>query len=642
MRRMRCALACLLLAASMAASAQTFDLDALRQPVAALSGQWRFHPGDDPSWARPDLNDASWPLLHTDRHWQSQGYPNVTVGWYRLHLLLPERAGRLAIFIPGFRANYELFADGVRIGGAGSVSASVISSTMTSRFLLLPAPRPGSRDMVLAFRVAQSRVAVADASVVDVPSIVVGDPDLVAFRATRARTEISWSEVNRIVLTLAWIAAGCAGAVLFLLRPQEKEYGWFGAMSFAIAAFFGWGVYAFNHTVSFNTFNFGNTVTGGTYTLCSIFFFQRLLKLRSRWFFRIALIAASSILLLGIVTLIHPLSGPAMNAGGALGLTPVIAWLLVSLFLAARQGVADARLTLIPVLTMWSLFLFNLVLEITNQVGMFRKTSPLNDAFTTWPFELSINDLSQFFFLLGFVAILLNRFTRSRKQEERYASEMEAARVVQQVLLPEPNAELPGFTISAEYHPAQEVGGDFYQVLRAQDDGLLIIAGDVSGKGLPAAMLVAMLVGAFRAEAAHTSDPAFLLQALNERVHGRMNGGFATCLVLHVRSSGSVSVANAANPAPYLNGRELELAAALPVGIAGELTYECRQFLLQPGDTLTLVSDGIVEAARPDTRELYGFERTQAASLRSAAEQLEMARSFGQNDDMTVLTVTRV
>jgi serine phosphatase RsbU (regulator of sigma subunit) len=299
-------------------------------------------------------------------------------------------------------------------------------------------------------------------------------------------------------------------------------------------------------------------------------------------------------------------------------------------------------LLLIPILIQYSAFFIGLAIVTSYELGWQRTSQTQDPILSSWPFLYTLGDLAAVLFLLAMLAILIGRFTRSRREEERYAGEMEAARVVQQVLLPEPNVGLEGFSVVAEYLPAQEVGGDFYQILPTRDGGLLVVTGDVSGKGMPAAMLVALLVGAIRTEAAHTSDPAVLLETLNRRVYGRMSNGFATCAVLHISLDGTALLANAANPAPYLNGVEIEVSGALPLGMLAEVTYENYRFTLQPGDRLTFVSDGVVEATKKETNELFGFERAREISQRAAVEIAEMARSFGQSDDITVLTVNRL
>jgi serine phosphatase RsbU (regulator of sigma subunit) len=184
------------------------------------------------------------------------------------------------------------------------------------------------------------------------------------------------------------------------------------------------------------------------------------------------------------------------------------------------------------------------------------------------------------------------------------------------------------------------VGGDFFQILPAGDGGLVIVVGDVAGKGLPAAMLVSVLVGATCGLSEYTQDPAELLEGLNEQLVGRSGGGFSTALAAYITSDGRVTVANAGHLSPYLDGKEVELPGALPLGVAAGLRYETTQFHIEPGSRLTFYSDGVVEAQN-QKGELFGFERGREASIKPAAAIVEAAKKFGQQDDITVVTVER-
>jgi len=217
--------------------------------------------------------------------------------------------------------------------------------------------------------------------------------------------------------------------------------------------------------------------------------------------------------------------------------------------------------------------------------------------------------------------------------------EVRNARVVQQVLIPEEIPEVSGFAIQAVYRPFGEVGGDFFQILPVADGGGLVVIGDVSGKGMPAAMMVSLLVGTVRTLAHYTQSPGEILAAMNERMIGRSNGGFTTCLVLRTSSDGSLVAANAGHIAPYLAGRELELESGLPLGLAPGVAYTEACFELGLGAQLTLVTDGVVEA-RAKSGELLGFERTAGLSVGTAETIAEAAQAFGQDDDITVLTLT--
>jgi serine phosphatase RsbU (regulator of sigma subunit) len=155
-------------------------------------------------------------------------------------------------------------------------------------------------------------------------------------------------------------------------------------------------------------------------------------------------------------------------------------------------------------------------------------------------------------------------------------------------------------------------------------------------------MLVSVLVGGLRAEAAHGTDPATILRSLNDRMLGRAHGGFTTCLAAHFTAGGLLTVANAGHLPPYLNGEELPVPGSLPLGIIANPDYESITVQLKPGDQLTFVSDGVVEAKAkllPRPGELFGFDLTRALSVFPVQRIADAASGFGQNDDITVVTV---
>lgn len=220
----------------------------------------------------------------------------------------------------------------------------------------------------------------------------------------------------------------------------------------------------------------------------------------------------------------------------------------------------------------------------------------------------------------------------------RAETELEAARAVQQVLIPDEIPTLPGFKVEGAYRPAGEVGGDFFQILPTTNGGALVVIGDVSGKGMPAAMTVSLLVGTFRTLAHYTDSPGEILAAMNRRMMVRSKDGFTTCLVLRADPDGVLTAANAGHLSPYCDGEELAIESGLPLGLNAQSSYGEASFELKPGAQLTLLTDGVVEA-RSSTGELFGFARAQTWSQKSAGQILEAARDFGQEDDITVVTL---
>jgi serine phosphatase RsbU (regulator of sigma subunit) len=257
-----------------------------------------------------------------------------------------------------------------------------------------------------------------------------------------------------------------------------------------------------------------------------------------------------------------------------------------------------------------------------------------------WPFPFSFQDIADMLMLLAVLAVLPLRFARSRRDEERLAAELESARTVQQVLIPTEIPTASGFNIQCVYKPAGFVGGDFFQIIPTASGGLLVAIGDVSGKGMPAAMTVSLLVGTLRTLAHFTQSPSEILDAMNLRMLARSQGGFTTCLVLRVAPDSTLTVANAGHLAPYLQGVELEVINGLPLGLSDVSLYPEIVLTLPENAQLTLVTDGVVEA-RARTGELLGFERTATLSTQTAESIADAAQNFGQEDDITVLTLSR-
>jgi hypothetical protein len=245
----------------------------------------------------------------------------------------------------------------------------------------------------------------------------------------------------------------------------------------------------------------------------------------------------------------------------------------------------------------------------------------------------------------GFVFVFISesrRHIRVHAEKATLEAEMAAARAVQQVILPDGHGEpFPGFTVDTVYQPAQQVGGDFFQILPDGEGGLLVVIGDVAGKGLPAAMLVSMLVGSIRTAVEDTPDPAEILRKLHERLVGRTGAAFSTALAARIARNGLVTIANAGHLFPYLDGREIELPGALPLGVDGGGQYQLTNFELGSGSRLTFYTDGVVEAQN-QKGELFGFDRAQSISTGAASAIAEAAIRFGQSDDITVVTVARL
>ena len=244
---------------------------------------------------------------------------------------------------------------------------------------------------------------------------------------------------------------------------------------------------------------------------------------------------------------------------------------------------------------------------------------------------------------------------RAEAELERVDEELRVAREIQQALLPRQLPELPGWRIDAYYQPAREVGGDFYDVFPLEGDRFAVVVGDASGKGIPAALLMATTRTILRATSSTTSSPGALLAAANEVLSRAVPASmFVTCMVVVVEpASGRMRYANAGHDVAYLrSGGSVEevRARGMPLGLMPGSTYEEAEGAAPVGSTLVLYSDGIVEAhAAP--REMFGFPRMRALVGRADGDVIgDVLRElhaftpagWEQEDDITIVTARRL
>ncbi|HUX44987.1 MAG TPA: PP2C family protein-serine/threonine phosphatase [Terracidiphilus sp.] len=256
--------------------------------------------------------------------------------------------------------------------------------------------------------------------------------------------------------------------------------------------------------------------------------------------------------------------------------------------------------------------------------------------FEAGPFGFDLRSFPGILFVSVTLLVLYLRYRDEQARQAAIDQDLAAARRMQELLLAGSAEQPAGFTVDAVYRPAREVGGDFYRTVSLEDGSLLVIVGDVSGKGLDAAMFVAVVLGSLANETHR--NPASLLAYLNRAVMGRTGGGFITACCARFYPDGRVVVANAGHISPYVDGRELQLENGLPLGISADATYSETE--TQTDGAVIFISDGVVEATNANG-ELFGFERTAAIATQAAESIAKAAQDFGQEDDITVLTVER-
>jgi stage II sporulation SpoE-like protein len=250
--------------------------------------------------------------------------------------------------------------------------------------------------------------------------------------------------------------------------------------------------------------------------------------------------------------------------------------------------------------------------------------------------------------VLGYTGLIVVSVAESRRRlrleldKAALDTELAAAREIQRLMVPEELPPTPGYAIESIYRPAAQVGGDFFQVIPLGGGQTLIVVGDVSGKGLSAAMIVSMLIGMLHTISRISRDPAQILGELNSRLFERKHGGFVTCLAVRLDPSGRVVLANAGHLPPWLNGVEIPFAGSLPLSLLASTAPEQVTLEMRQGDRLTLITDGVVEARNAEGA-LFGFDRVQALMRQEASPVAlaEAAIDHGQDDDLTVISILR-
>lgn len=262
--------------------------------------------------------------------------------------------------------------------------------------------------------------------------------------------------------------------------------------------------------------------------------------------------------------------------------------------------------------------------------------------FPVMGFSLSLGTISTILSLLIITVLLLRRFVLAQRLKEQWKIEIQQARHIQELLIPRKLPKIRGLQIQSEYRPMREVGGDFFQVLPASmPDSVLIVVGDVTGKGLQAGMLVSLIVGAIQSVAQRNSEPAEILNEVNKQLCDHQEAS-ATCLIMRIDSNGKASLANAGHLPPYLNGAEIRIEGSLPIGIVPGSDVATASFELKQNDSLIVMSDGVVEA-QDAKGVLFGFQRIDELLLQQATpkEIADKAQTFGQEDDILILEVRR-
>jgi len=242
-------------------------------------------------------------------------------------------------------------------------------------------------------------------------------------------------------------------------------------------------------------------------------------------------------------------------------------------------------------------------------------------------------------------------------EQERIEYELRTARQIQERMLPKALPAIGGWSLSTCWHPARTVGGDFYDCIPVGDGRVAIVIGDVTGKGIPAALVMATTCSLVRFVSEQLHTPGAMLARINDRISADIpEKMFVTCLIAILElDTGYLRFANAGHNLPLVRGREgvrSLRARGMPLGLLPEMVYEEQEAVIASGELLMIYSDGIVEA-RNSQRELFGDKRL-AAHLAGWTPERDLTETLceavseftgpgrEQEDDITMFVVERV
>ncbi len=634
----------------------------LGQSSVELGGLWKFHAGDDPAWAQSNFDDSGWGAMDLTPPpgsadgtlgisgyipgWTARGYPFYAgFAWYRIKVNVQGPSRRLALKMPSEVDDaYQVFVNGRMIGSFGKFRDHRVTaySTLPMDFLL-PEDSSGG-PITIAIRMWMDSATpfnspdagglheppvLGYASIIDALTrldynatehFVVGGlvESMILFMALLMTLALFW--LDRAERAYLWLAMVCLAALLINIIVISGQFtAWIGETLAVVLT---------------------QVVLAPLQNGLWVLFWGYWFRIRKIGLLHAVVWPLVALLMAGVAMLSPPLYGqhvPVQFGGLIDPFVLLLKFFIGVVFLAVvyrglRQqrgegwSAAPAALLIIVANYRYEMRLLHIPIAVPVGGG----------------FVIQIGTIATVVSLLIITVMLLTRFFHSQRRKEQWKLEIEQAQQMQKILIPDELPKVPGLTIQSEYRPAREVGGDFFQVLPTQAPGsVLIMLGDVTGKGTQAGMLVAVIVGAMRAAAQHSSDPAKILHEINVQLCDRKHTS-ATGLILHIDPQGAVTIASAGQLPPYLNDKEMEIPGALPLGTLPDADLSVTTFTLQPGDTLTLMSDGVVEAQDSDGN-LFGFSRIDALlkAGAGAAQIATAAQEFGQEDDILVLTVRR-
>lgn len=636
------------------------DATGIGSPIVLNKG-WRVGVTSDPAAGSPEFDDSGWAVRDaggtiadvSDSEEGDRPSHDDKYAWFRLHIRLAQNHGPVALLIQlpvtqsaGMNLSTtgpapEVFVNGKLVLPGGPHADDQSEYQQISRLYNLNIPAEQT-SLVLAVRTWYVPFGLKGyTNFFDRRTFRLGSPDDLKQRLDMWSVQTLFERLPRLIIAVLLLFLSAFLLTLYFTQKGHPEYLWLALhelVQVPIGIIDQAGSSAWLDNIWF----------GALYTqflfLSAYLYFEFLisfLALRRRWYIKGLRYTAPILALIAPMILMAGHNG-AIKVLLVFVMVCSILWIVfwaifvfLTLIAATIKRNFEAGMLLIPLILTMVGIAEPILTGGFNEFGGGSYQSPLT--IEAGPIPIHFAAIADFASLLAIVVIIFMRFLRIHHEQERAIGELEAARSVQELMIPREKVETPGYEVDSVYKPAAEVGGDFFHLEATPDGGLLVILGDVAGHGMQAAMNVSMLMGVLR----YTQEkrPARVLESLNRVLQG--SESFTTCQAVWFGPEGEVVIANAGHLPPYLNTQEVRLPGGLPLGVVPEIKYDEVRLYLHPGDRLLMMSDGVVEA-RQGSGELFGFDRVHNLSNQSAFYIADAAKAFGQEDDITVLTIRRL
>src|ERR1700743_3326946 len=505
--------------ASSATLSTVLSIDALGKGTVPIDGKWQFHIGDEMVWAQPDTPDTTgvngWEQLTVNDYWGAQGHPSYAgIAWYRRHLhLTPAEGtdGSFALLMRLPQDAYEVYWNGQLVGRVGKLPPNPSFPYFPPQFTF---GLGAARDGVLAGRVWKAPLTSFDPAEVGgfTAAPLLGNTDGIA--AAKAQSDYRWLRGRQFTFGLTSLYGLVVVVGILTWLRNRKQYALLGVSTYcagrvAIVVLSGLRLPISGMTaLGWLQIAICMQDLGLWYLLLYLFGLNRAPRM-VRWTRILAIADATCLVLDGVLSMCD-WSSPffaswVQTADGILTVIPTVLEIypLMLIGIALRRRLDATRWFLAIAVTLDAL-----LAEASNTLAQ-------GSRFTHWNIG---NWLGNPLFILNgntftlptlahpllLIAIMYAVYYVVRETAEKQSDlerEFQSARELQQVLIPETLPMLRGYAITSAYRPAQQVGGDFFQIIPLEGHfagSSLVMIGDVSGKGLKAAMTVSLIVGAAR------------------------------------------------------------------------------------------------------------------------------------------------